>query len=208
MLAPLKKVLHPAVLLKYREKKLTFCEDDTDTRLKEIQFAVPKRLRAEGGGVADAVVISGEHRDEKFQKFSHFLDDRCPDVNRKCDYIVFHQKNECLRVILVEMKSSEKGLEGRCPAQFEMSKIFCDYLLAVTKAYEQFNVQQVNSTDLTIEFYKVVFYPALPVAHSLPVGVNPLQISKKISGDGIISLQVVCAERVGKAHWEHFMDAI
>lgn len=177
MLSLLRRVINPVVQLKHADKKLVFIEADKGTRLKGIEFKLTQFITDQGGLLKNTVVISSDLDEDIFAKFSHFLADDCPDINRKCDYIIFHQKDNDLRVILFEMKSSIKGVSGRCPAQFDISQVFADYLINLSKTYATlYDIADVET--LTLKYFKVVFYPNLSLAHGNPVGVNPLLRSK------------------------------
>lgn len=225
MMLLLRRVINPAVQLQHSAKKLVFVEAEDTAKLKTIEFTLTKFVTEQGGQVKNAVIIDSDKDDSDkddsnkddgdkgddnkpnvFAKFSHFFNDDCPDINRKCDYIICHQKGEDLRVMLFEMKSSEQGLDGRCPAQFAISKVFTDYLMNLAQTYAKLNCD-VQFEALQVKYFNVAFYPGAPVAHATPVGVNPMVRSKK-TVDGITSFTVNTTKTLTKVDWRFFMEAI
>ncbi len=216
MLALLREIINPEVQLEHADKKLIFLEDSDDARLKQLEFKLTNFITASGGQLKNAVIISSDIKGELFARFSHFLAEKCPDINKKCDYIIFHRKENVLRVILCEMKSSEKGVGGRCPAQLEVSKVFADYLLNLAKTYG--DLSEVDDiAQLQTEYFKVVFLPTQSVPYGQVMGVKPTDIKKganpllqvkKRWPNGITSFSVNTIAATAKVDWRHFMEAL
>ena len=166
MISSLKSVLDNSIIVKHANNKIEFVEDDATARLKKVEFSVTKFLKGAGGLLRNAVVIEGDSSvSPNLSRFTFYLDQACNDVTRQCDYIVFHEYNNCLRVILCELKSSDTSAEesARIHKQFQFSQVFSEYLTRVAESYCGINHRTPSTTN--VSFYKVAF---VRVPMSLP----------------------------------------
>ena len=209
MLEIIRNVINPDVKLKHQDKKITFTEVSADARLKKIVFNLTNYHTGEGGELSNAIIISSDHTSELLRQFSHFINPNCNDITRKCDYIVFQLNKNKLNVILCELKSSELGIAGRCPAQFEFSANFAKYIIEIAKSHGLLHTQSFNPDDIEIIFHKIVFLPGQSIAQ-YTVGVdNMIKRTMRRAENGIISIPLnVTSEGSSSIQWRHFMEAL
>jgi hypothetical protein len=211
MLETLRNIINPDVKVRHHGKCLVLEEASEDSKLRKINFKLTSFNAGEGGELSQAVVINSDSNAQLYKLFTHFLNDTCPSINRKCDYIIFHLLNNNIRIILCELKSSELGARGRCHEQFEASKKFADYLVSMAKMYHECRPRE-NFIESNISVHRVVFLPMAPVAVSLPVTankINTLEKQRNILADGTVHYVIpVNSARESTQNWHDFMRSI
>ncbi|MPW35581.1 hypothetical protein [Vibrio sp. B1Z05] len=211
MINHLKKTIESKLVVKHQDNKVEFYESEEDALLKKVVFSVSNFLREGGGLLKNAVIIEGDSSIEDcLRRFTFYLNDTCPDITRQCDYIVFHEAKDSLRIMLIEMKSSDTSvdLEARIHKQFQFSKIFAKYLIDVTAAYVEI-ADGVLAKPIT--YHKIALVKADNVAMSLPLGKPPQKVAQLPSSEsnGIKSLFLNTDRHgVAKLDWRYFMENI
>ncbi|HFQ4926346.1 TPA: hypothetical protein ACGU4W_003565 [Vibrio vulnificus] len=213
MLSSLKNILDQRALVKHQNSFLIFEEPDPAARLKSIAFSLTNYNKEQSGLIKNALVIYGDNKKEvDLSRFTFFLNSQCSDINRQCDYIIFHCKDGRTRVILCELKSSDtsQDLSSRIHKQFTFSKIFADYLLNIAKEHAENNLASLEDDE--IEFHKIAFVYMPNVTSPLALGRPPIQTSQSIpisTSNGIKSI-LIQTDSNGNAiiPWRTFMESI
>ncbi len=215
MLSSLSNILDHKALVKHQNNALVFEESDDTARLKKVNFSLTSFNKGQSGLIKNALVIFGDNKEEEtLSRFTFFLNSQCKDVNRQCDYIVFHCKDGKTRVILCELKSSDTSsdLLSRIHKQFAFSKIFADYLVNIAKEHAERNSTSLE--DCEIEFHKVAFVYMPNVTAPLALGRPPVssgsQPSINISTANGIKSILIQTDSSGSANipWRTFMESI
>ncbi|EKN8282452.1 hypothetical protein PY199_002223 [Vibrio cholerae] len=211
MINHLKKTIESKLIVKHKYNNVEFYEPNEDALLKKVVFSVSSYLRTGGGLLKNALIIEGDNSIEDcFRRFTFYLNNNCSDIAKQCDYIVFHETDDSLRIILVEMKSSDTSndLTSRIHNQFKFSEIFARYLINITEAYARIDDQAVFKP---LSYHKVALIKATNVAMPLPLGRPPQSVTTLPSNElnGIKSL-FLNTDRNGVANldWQHFMQSV
>ncbi|MGR5279218.1 hypothetical protein ACPV5J_21250 [Vibrio rotiferianus] len=205
----LDNVINNSVKLKHQNGFLTFEEPNAEARLRKLKLRLTSFLRKEGGSVKNAIVVKGDLDSSPYGKFSYYLSDNCEHINKRCDYIIFHFKDNEVRIILCELKSSAISLDedARCHAQFDISMEFAKYLLGISDKYRA--LTNPDEGDFPIAFYKVVFLPVPNVASTAALGVAPkINIKKNRDGIHVVSVNSCPATGCGELLWHQLMQSI
>lgn len=212
MLNSLSQILDHRALVKHQNSALIFEESQDTARLKKVSFSLTSHNRQQSGLIRNALVIYGDNSEEEnLSRFTFFLNSQCSDVNRQCDYIVFHCKDGKTRVILCELKSSDTSddLLARIHKQFAFSKIFADYLINIAKEHAERNSVVLQNHD--IEFHKVAFVYMPNVTAPMALGRPPTQSPPiRISTANGIKSILIQTDSSGNASlpWRNFMESI
>lgn len=211
MISSIKDIIESKIIVKHQDNKVEFHELEDGALLKKVTFSVSSFLREGGGLLKNAVIIEGDSSIEpNLKRFTFYLNEECPDITRQCDYIVFHESLDAIRVILIDLKSSDtsKDLTARIHKQLQFSKVFCQYIIGIAEAYAQLKEVVINKP---ITYHKLALVKAENVAMSLPLGKPPQEVSKLPSSESNdIKSLFLNTDRNGAANleWRQFMENV
>lgn len=206
MLNALKAIISPKAFVKHEFGNIILSELNPDAKLKKVSLRLTAFLKGSSGLIKNAIVIIGDGELE-FKQFTNYLNENCPNVTKQCDYIIFHSKNDVIRIILCELKSSEQSLNNgaRIHNQFLFSKVFAEYLTGVAKTFYDVESRLLNET--VVEFHYLAFVHVPSVVSSMVLGHLPIMNIKKINN---IHCVFTPTDSNGKANfnWKSLMESI
>ncbi|HDY7501856.1 TPA: hypothetical protein RQJ41_003226 [Vibrio vulnificus] len=211
MISSLKSIIDCSITLKHSQNLIEFIENEQNALLKKVIFKLSTFSRGSGGQLTNAVIIEGDNKSlPNFNQFSFYLNKKCGDVTRQCDYIVFHQKEDTLRVILCELKTSDTSgdIQSRIHNQFKFSRCFGEYLVAVAEEYCRVSGASHSCSNIT--YHNVAFVRMPNVAIAAPLGMTPGSApvnTLRSSVQNNIKSLFVHTDRNGHAslNWQQFM---
>ncbi|CDT52018.1 hypothetical protein VCR15J2_360046 [Vibrio coralliirubri] len=211
MINTLKSILHSSIHVRHQTNRLTLVESNDDALLKEVDLLLTRFVKDQGGLLKNAVVISADSNKEGcyFSQYSFFLNQDTPDITRQCDYIIFHQKEDHLRVILCELKSSLEGVSptSRIHKQFTYAECFSRYVIDIVKS--KFDDATLC---LPVTYHKVALISFPNVAHTAPTGMQPQAVSQLPNTTTKEGIQVfpLQTDSLGKTSvlWQSLMQSV
>ncbi|EKO3541052.1 hypothetical protein K0L52_002842 [Vibrio fluvialis] len=212
MLNALKSIIENSTIITHQNNAILLSEHSEDARLKEVSLSLTSFLRSAGGHLRNAIVMQGDiSTPEKHSKFTHYLDDDCEHINKQCDYIIFHECDQTLRVILCEMKSSEISLgeDARIHNQFRFSGLFAKYLVDVAVNYCTANDSSPSYSDVT--FHKVALVHMPNVVTPVPLGtpaVTGVSLNSKLFDDVLAIFLPTNVSGRACLSWRELMETV
>lgn len=186
-------------------RKVILKESNPKAKLKEIQFQLCKR-HLNGTYIKDSCIVELDKNNKPFDKITYFFNNY-PGINKKSDFIIYHQTDSYLAVIICDMKSSPIG--ATCTdsqTQFKNSFLFTEYVKTV---YNLFFNKHNN-----IKVFLIAFMQLEGLSPSIEIGTVNHKKLKEIKSTNIspndINLESLSINSSGVAnmHWEELIKRL
>jgi len=144
-------------------RNIIVTETDAAAKLKKLSLKLQKSDIEGGAKVKNSIFIELDKSNNPHEKLSYFFCSKAKHVNKRCDLVILHEKEDYLAALICDLKSSPKGCEDiRVKNQFLNSKLFVEYVSKLSKEY--------YLKDKEIRYFYISFYPMLSFSTSAMLG--------------------------------------
>lgn len=178
-------------------------EHDTAAKLKQLNFKLLRRHILNGSAIRNSIFIELDKNSSPYGQISYFFNSHAPDINKRSDLVIYHEKDEYLAILICDLKSSARGsIDDRAKKQFLNSMKFLDYVTELSNTYFNFTKP--------VRFFYVSFCPKPPIPSSALLGapVTSQQLLQDHSVGINSELVTIDANGVGEIHWEELLARI
>lgn len=149
--------LDPEALRTFYKKRIVFCEEATDSRLRKLTIKGCRKTLTPNQHPNDGIFFETDFKTGELSQFTHFFKTERP----KTDFVFILQRDGNYHLVIADMKSSAQGDNDRSDKQYQSTKRFVQYLA---------DCLAERLTPENSRFYKVLFFPDLPaIACSDPI---------------------------------------